>query len=165
MKSKALEESTTTVLDQTHHENLTDMSPEQVKALWDEFDVDKSGELTKYELKALARKVNQRLLTQFKDRQRSLHPNIKAKALTKLVQKEAAYLLPPPSKGKKKNSKGGDITSDPAMVGQMVKMLDVDGNGQVSRMEFMMQWKGFAIRMFDAHKAAEAPNKLKCAIM
>jgi hypothetical protein len=66
-----------------------------------------------------------------------------ARAIEKVVQKERYFLMP--GRQKKKN---GNETASPELVKLVTKKLDINGDKEVSKSEFKMQWSQLVTRLF-----------------
>lgn len=81
------------------------------------------------------------------------NPDLNQKQIQELVEKERFFLLP----GKNREE------SDKAMCDMLMKHLDVDNSGEVTREEFVMRWNNFAQALFADHQAID--HSLECSVM
>jgi hypothetical protein len=110
-----------------------------------------SGALDRRELKLLASDCIARSLRMFEDEIRRQNPGISDSDLRAAAEKERAFLLP----GKTKEE------SHKEMVKMLVRTLDVNGDGNVSKAELMMQWNVFSKQIFTMRQE----GALDCSIM
>jgi hypothetical protein len=75
-----------------------------------------------------------------------------AKAIEKVVQKERYFLLP----GRQKK---GNNAAPPELVKLVTKKLDINGDKEVSKSEFKMQWSQLVGRLFKSTLSDSKGNK------
>lgn len=145
----------TSTIAQSNTSDLRNMSRSDVSELWYEVDINRDGSLDRKEMKELSMLLNDKILMTFKDEIKAGNPTWDEAKIEKTVAKERFYLLP--GKNAKDNT--------PAMVKMMMKKLDVNNDGSVTRTEFLAQWGQFSAEIFKDHNDEEEQKDLECSIM
>jgi len=139
------------VLNMVPLEKLKDLGTEQLNVIWAQYDMDGNGVLDRRELKLLANDCIARTLQAIEDELRRTNPGISEKALKEAIERERIFALP----GKKKED------THKEMVKMLVRRLDVNGDGEVTKAELMMQWNSFSASLFQVRQQ----EALDCCIM
>lgn len=132
-------------------DKLRVLGAEQLNAIWNQYDCDGNGILDRKELKLLANDCIGRTIKMFADEIRQRNPGISEKNLQRAIDKERVFLLP----GKNSEDSHREMTK------LLIRKLDVNGDGGVTKQELMAQWREFSNEVF-AQKNQEA---LECSIM
>lgn len=139
-------------------EKLRALGGAQLEVVWSEYDRDGNGVLDRKELALLAGDCIARTLAMMEQEIRRQNPGISESALRDAVEREKAFVLPGGG-GKDSNGKGKD--SHAQMIRHLVKKLDVNGDGSVTKAELMMQWNSFSSGLFQVREQ----QALECSIM
>jgi len=132
---------------------LARMTRGELEQLWQRYDKDKNGVLSRNELKSLAADVVARLIQLVRDDLLRERPELQhdPARLDALVEKEKLFVLPG------KNAK----QSQQELARQLAETLDINGDGRVSMQEYLMQWNEFASDVFQLKK----DGAIACSIM
>jgi Ca2+-binding EF-hand superfamily protein len=121
--------------------------------LWSQYDTDGNGHLDKRELRALAGDVVDRILKIFADHIRARNPGMGENAVKKVVEKERVFILP----GKTQDESVRELTR------MLLKDLDVNKDGVVTKTELLYQWNAFSASL---HKMSTGNNQnMDCTVM
>ena len=139
--------------------DLQHLSADNLEQLWKNYDKDKNGTLDRKELKKLAKDCIGRTIAMCEDEIRRQQPRLTDAELKAAVEKELRFVLPGAAK---ENGKKEDVQKE--MVRRLVKKLDVNGDGDVTKAEAAAMWNAFAKELFKV-RAPEADSSIACAIM
>ena len=137
--------------------DLQHLSAENLETLWKNYDKDKNGTLDRKEMKKLAKDCIGRTIAMCEEEIRRQQPKLTENELKAAVEKELKFVLPGAAK---ENGKKEDVQKE--MVRRLVKKLDVNGDGDVTKAELLATWNVFAKELFQI-KVAEGP--VNCSIM
>jgi Ca2+-binding EF-hand superfamily protein len=138
-------------LNQVPIDKLRSMGMAQLNEIWAKYDSDGNGFLDRNELKQLAQDCVDRMITMMEEEIRRANPGISEKNLKKAIEREKMFVLPG------KNA----AESQREMVKMLVKKLDVNGDGEVTKSELFTQWNGFSKELFQMR----SDGALECSIM
>ena len=139
--------------------DLQHLSAANLEALWKNYDKDKNGTLDRKELKKLAKDCIERTIAMCEEEIRRQQPKLTEAELKAAVEKELKFVLPGADK---ESGKKEDVQKE--MVRLLVKKLDVNGDGDVTKAEAAAMWNAFAKELFKV-RTPEAESSLACAIM
>lgn len=137
--------------------DLQHLSSTNLEALWKQYDKDKNGTLDRKELKRLAKDCIGRTIAMCENEIRLQQPKLTDNELKAAVEKELKFVLPGAAK---ENGKKEDVQKE--MVRRLIRKLDVNGDGDVTKAELLATWNVFAKELFQM-KTAEGP--VGCSIM
>lgn len=112
-------------------EEIAELSATEVGEVWTMLDSDRNGMLDKRELRVLATELSEAVLRQVERTIKAQMPHLAEKSLRSAAEKEMKFILPI-----KANS--DNPTRDFAK--HLQSKLDIDGDGQCSRLEFHARW-------------------------
>ena len=139
--------------------DLQHLSVDNLEHLWRQYDKDKNGTLDRKELKKLAKDCIGRTIAMCEEEIRRQQPRLTEAELKSAVEQELKFVLPGASSASKANSKE-DVQKE--MVRRLVRKLDVNGDGDVTKAELLATWNVFAKELFQM-KVSEGP--VNCSIM
>jgi len=127
---------------------LAHLTPQDLDALWKKYDADGNGKLRRNEISKLAEDLIDKVEEFVSIELRRTNPHLSAAQVKSKVAEEQEQMLP----GGRKE-----------MVRRLIRTLDRNADGKITRMEWHMQWNDFAAEMFKLHeeKAIDTP----CTIM
>ena len=137
--------------------DLQHMSSDNLDVLWKQYDKDKNGTLDRSELKKLAKDCINRTIAMCEEEIRRQQPQLKEEELKAAVEKELKFVLPGANEA---GASEKDVRK--VMVKKLVRKLDVNGDGDVTKAELLATWNVFAQELFQM-KVSEGP--VNCSIM
>ena len=140
--------------------DLTQMSQQSLALLWAQYASSSTAEkLKRRQLKQLAIDCVERVLQQLTHDIRSQHAGWGEREVREAVRKELKFVI-----AGVKESDGMDEMAR-AMAGRLVRKLDVNGDGDVSRTELLVSWNAFSTEMFASKREQQSDGSLECSIM
>ena len=137
--------------------DLQHLSADNLEMLWKQYDKDKNGTLDRSELKKLAKDCINRTIAMCEEEIRRQQPHLTEIELKAAVEKELKFVLPGANDS---NASEKDVRK--VMVKKLVRKLDVNGDGDVTKAELLATWNVFAQELFQM-KVTEGP--VNCSIM
>ena len=137
--------------------DLQHLSGANLEMLWKQYDKDKNGTLDRSELKKLAKDCINRTIAMCEEEIRRQQPQLTENELKAAVEKELKFVLPGANEA---NASEKDVRK--VMVKKLVRKLDVNGDGDVTKAELLATWNVFAQELFQM-KVTEGP--VNCSIM
>lgn len=134
-------------------EKLRSLAGSQLEVVWQQYDLDGNGVLDRKELALLASDCIARTLAMVGEEVRKQNPNVSESELQAAIEREREFILP-----------GGGGKKEEAhqkMVKMLIRKLDVNGDGSVTKAELMMQWNSFSASLFQVRDQ----GALDCCIM
>ena len=139
--------------------DLTQMSQQSLALLWTQYASSPTADrLKRKQLKQLAVDCVDRVLQQLTTDIRRQHGNWGEREVREAVRKELKFVIPGV-----KESDGMDEMAR-TMAGRLVRKLDVNGDGEVSRTELLVSWNAFSSELF-AMKREQSDGSLECCVM
>ena len=137
--------------------DLQHLSADNLEVLWKQYDKDKNGTLDRSELKKLAKDCINRTIAMCEEEIRRQQPQLREDELKAAVEKELKFVLPGANDS---NASEKDVRK--VMVKKLIRKLDVNGDGDVTKAELLATWNVFAQELFQM-KVTEGP--VNCTIM
>ena len=137
--------------------DLQHLSAGNLEVLWKQYDKDKNGTLDRSELKKLAKDCINRTIAMCEEEIRRQQPQLREDELKAAVEKELKFVLPGANDS---NASEKDVRK--VMVKKLVRKLDVNGDGDVTKAELLATWNVFAQELFQM-KVTEGP--VNCSVM
>jgi Ca2+-binding EF-hand superfamily protein len=152
---------------------LVRAEPETIALFFRRFDSDGDGVLSQRELLDLADQCIVRILHEFAAHLKHRHTAISPDELEEKILRERYYILPSLSKGKMRagGNKPGVVAERfrRCMARELVRQLDINGDGSVTKNKFVIAWPRFAEKWFDFERrmkdAQEMSEAVRCALM
>jgi len=135
-------------------DKLRTLAGAQLETIWAHYDRDGNGVLDRKELAQLASDCIERTLSMLADEVKRANPGISESDLRAVVEREKQFILPGAGSSNKEEQHH-------QMVRMLVRKLDVNGDGSVTRTELMMQWNSFSAQLFQVREQ----EALGCSIM
>ena len=139
--------------------DLTQMSQQSLALLWAQYASSPSADrLKRRQIKQLAVDCVDRVLQQLTNDLRRLHSEWGEREVREAVRKELKFVIAGVKEG------DGMEEMARAMAGRLVRKLDVNGDGEISRTELLVSWNAFSSELFTMKKE-QSDGSLDCCIM
>ena len=139
--------------------DLTQMSQHSLSLLWAQYAGSPTAErLKRRQLKQLATDCVDRVLQQLTNDLRKQHNEWGEREVREAVRKELKFVIAGVKEG------DGMDEMARAMAGRLVRKLDVNGDGEISRTELLVSWNAFSSELF-AMKKEQSDGSLECCVM
>ena len=139
--------------------DLCQMSQQSLALLWAQYATSPTADkLRRKQIKQLASDCVERVLAQLTNDLRRQHNDWGEREVREAVRKELKFAIPGVREG------DGMEEMARAMAGRLVRKLDVNGDGEISRTELLVSWNGFSTELFTMKKE-QSDGSLECCVM